>query len=134
MALHAYALMGNHVHLLMTPGAAGAAAGLMRRLGPSDVAGFNRHHGRCGPLWRDRFKSCLVDSERYLLSVYRYIDLNPVRAGLVADPAGYRWSSAAANLGVRARRCPWTRIRSGWAWPATPGSDTPPTGSFWVRR
>lgn len=102
VALHAYALMGNHVHLLMTPGAAGAASALMHRLGQSYVAGFNRRHGRCGPLWQDRFKSCLVDSQRYLLSVYRYIDLNPVRAALVADPADYAWSSAQANLGVRA--------------------------------
>jgi putative transposase len=106
IALHAFALMGNHVHLLLTPGEVGAAAALMRRLGQSYVAGFNRRHGRCGPLWQDRFRSCLIDTRHYLLSVYRYIDLNPVRAGLVLDPVDYGWSSAPANLGVRASTLP----------------------------
>lgn len=106
VALHAFALMGNHVHLLLTPRAPGGTSGLMRRLGQSYVAGFNRRHGRCGPLWQERFKSCLVEDERYLLAVYRYIDLNPVRAALVTDPVDYPWSSARANLGLGASMLP----------------------------
>lgn len=63
---------------------------------------FNRRHGRSGTLWEGRFKSCLVESERYLLTVYRYIELNPVRAAMVAAPQSYRWSSVHANLALRA--------------------------------
>jgi putative transposase len=99
VALHAYVLMGNHVHLLATATEAGAVSSALRRQGQCYVQAFNRRHGRTGTLWEGRFKSSLVDSDRYLLRVYRYIELNPVRAFLTATPEGYRWSSVHANLG-----------------------------------
>lgn len=98
--LHAYALMGNHVHLLLTAPVVGALSTTMRSVGQSYTVGFNRRHDRSGPLWQGRFKSCLVDTERYVLMVCRYIDLNPVRAGLAATPAAYAWSSARCHLGL----------------------------------
>jgi len=96
-ALHAYCLMTNHVHLLLTPSDEDGPALLMRDLGRAYVPYFNRRHGRTGSLWEGRFRSCLVDSPEYVLGCYRYLDLNPVRAGMVGSPAGYRWSSHAAN-------------------------------------
>lgn len=99
--LHAYVLMDNHVHLLVTPPAHGSIGRMMQRLGRSYVALFNGRHGRTGTLWEGRYKACLVDSEDYVLRCYRYIDLNPVRARITDDPAAYRWSSCAANLGQR---------------------------------
>lgn len=97
--LHAYVLMGNHVHLLASASEAGAISAALRRQGQCYVQAFNRRHGRTGTLWEGRFKSCLVDSDRYLLTVYRYIELNPVRAFITATPEDYRWSSVHANLG-----------------------------------
>jgi len=99
--IHAYVLMSNHVHLLVTPERVGDLAYAMRRLNQCYVGAFNRRHGRTGTLWESRFRSCLVDSERYALTVYRYIELNPVRTAMVHDPAHYRWSSARENLGLR---------------------------------
>jgi len=101
-ALHAYCLMTNHVHLLLTPGAAESCTELMRDIGRNYVPYFNRRHERTGTLWEGRFRSCIVDSARYVLACYRYIELNPVRAGLVSHPASYLWSSHAANSGARA--------------------------------
>jgi putative transposase len=92
-AVHAYALMTNHVHLLVTPGAPGAASALMQDLGRRYVRVVNEAHSRTGTLWEGRFKSNLVDSERYLMICHRYIELNPVRAGIVVDLADYPWSS-----------------------------------------
>ncbi len=100
-ALHAYCLMTNHVHLLLTPAAAEACTGLMRDLGQRYVQYFNGRHARSGTLWEGRFRSCLVESARYVLACYRYIELNPVRAALVHHPAGYLWSSHAVNSGMR---------------------------------
>jgi putative transposase len=100
-ALHAWVLMDNHVHLLLTPPAAGDVAQLMQALGRSYVGLFNARHGRTGTLWEGRYKSCLVDSEAYVLRCYRYIDLNPVRARMIDDPAAYPWSSCAANTCAR---------------------------------
>ena len=100
IALHAYVLMGNHVHLLLTAPAPGALSRAMCRLGRRYVPWFNRRHGRTGTLWEGRFKSCLVDSERYFLNVHRYIELNPVRAAIAALPEDYPWSSAHASLGL----------------------------------
>lgn len=100
VALHAYVLMSNHVHLLLTPPAAGKLSKAMSRLGQRYVPAFNRKHGRTGTLWEGRFKSCLVDSEQYLLAVYRYIELNPVRAAMVATPQDYSWSSVHGNTGA----------------------------------
>lgn len=72
----------------------------MRNFGQCYVQAFNKRHRRSGTLWQGRFKSCLVDAERYLLTVYRYIELNPVRASMVSLPEHYRWSSMHANLGM----------------------------------
>lgn len=99
--LHAYVLMDNHAHLLVTPSAVGDVARLMQKLGRQYVGQFNARHGRTGTLWEGRYKSCLVDTETYVLRCYRYIDLNPVRARMTDDPAAYAWSSAAAHGGYR---------------------------------
>jgi len=96
-AIHAYVLMTNHVHLLATPMEAPGVSAMMQQLGRRYVSGFNALHGRTGTLWEGRFKSCLVDTDRYVLSCYRYIEMNPVRAGIAATPADYRWSSHACN-------------------------------------
>jgi putative transposase len=100
-AVHAYCLMTNHVHLLITPGDTLGCALLIRDLGRSYVPYFNRRHDRTGTLWEGRFRACLVESPRYVLACHRYIELNPVRAGMVDHPAGYRWSSHAGNSGAR---------------------------------
>lgn len=96
-AIHAYVLMTNHVHLLLTPGSTRSAGEMMKHLGQRYVQYVNRTHGRSGTLWDGRFRSCIVQDEAYLLSCYRYIELNPVRAGVVDHPAKYRWSSYRAN-------------------------------------
>lgn len=96
-ALHAYVLMTNHVHLLVTPAEPGAVSRMMQAIGRRYVAGFNARYRRTGTLWEGRFKSALVDDESYVLACYRYIELNPVRAAMVAGPAEYRWSSHARN-------------------------------------
>lgn len=96
-AIHAYALMTNHVHLLLTPGEPGNVSVLMKHLNQRYVQYVNRKHGRCGTLWQGRFKGCLIDSEAYLMECYRYVDLNPVRAGLVTSPELYPWSSYRTN-------------------------------------
>jgi putative transposase len=100
-AVHAYCLMSNHVHLLMTPGPAGACTALMRDLGQRYVQSFNRRHARTGTLWEGRFRSCIAESAHYVLGCYRYIELNPVRAAMVDHPTGYLWSSFAVNSGMR---------------------------------
>jgi putative transposase len=98
-AVHAYVLMTNHVHLLLTPRDAGSCATLMRNLGQRYVQYVNRRYERSGTLWEGRYRSCLVDSPDYVLGCHRYIELNPVRAGMVATACGYRWSSHNGNLG-----------------------------------
>jgi putative transposase len=95
--VHAYALMTNHVHLLLTPGDAQAVSNLMVSLGRRYVPYINATYQRSGTLWEGRYKSSLIDSEAYLLACMRYIELNPVRAAMCQDPAGYRWSSYRAN-------------------------------------
>lgn len=100
-AVHAYCLMTNHVHLLLTPGAVRACASLMRDLGRRYVQYFNRRYERSGTLWEGRFRSCIAESSRYVIACYRYIESNPVRAGMVDHPLAYRWSSYAANSGTR---------------------------------
>jgi putative transposase len=91
--------MDNHVHLLLTPAQMGSLAQAMRALGQNYVQAFNARHGRSGTLWQGRFKSCLIDSDGYLLTVMRYIELNPVRAAMVATPEAYRWSSVHIHIG-----------------------------------
>ena len=100
-AVHAYCLMTNHVHLLLTPPSAAACTALMRDLGQRYVQYFNRRHERTGTLWEGRFRSCVAESARYVLACYRYIERNPVRAGMVEHPAAYLWSSYSANTGRR---------------------------------
>ena len=96
-ALHAYVLMTNHVHLLTTPREPGGVSRMMQAIGRRYVGSFNARYRRTGTLWEGRFKSALVDSEHYVLACYRYIELNPVRAGIVTSPREYRWSSHARN-------------------------------------
>jgi putative transposase len=92
--------MTNHVHLLLTPPAADACAVLMRRLGQRYVQYFNGRYDRTGTLWEGRFRSCMVDSPEYVLACYRYIERNPLRAGMVKEIGDYRWASYAGNAGV----------------------------------
>lgn len=96
-AIHAYVLMTNHVHLLATPDGTRSPARMMQAVGRRYVRYFNERHGRTGTLWEGRYRSRLIDSEQYLLACSRYIELNPVRAGLAAVPAAYRWSSFRHN-------------------------------------
>lgn len=96
-AIHAYVLMTNHVHLLATPEDDEGLSHMMRYLGSRYVQYVNYVYRRSGTLWEGRFKSSLIDSDRYLLTCYRYIELNPVRAGMVAAPADYKWSSHGAH-------------------------------------
>lgn len=98
--IHAYCLMTNHVHLLATPRAANACALLMKNLGQRYVQYVNRSRVRTGTLWEGRFRSCIVQSDRYVLACHRYIELNPVRAGMVLRAGDYRWSSHLANAGA----------------------------------
>jgi putative transposase len=92
-AIHAYVLMGNHVHLLLTPHEHGGVARMLQDVGRRYVRIINSIHGRSGTLWEGRFRSSLVDSETYLMTCHRYIETNPVRAGLAANPRAYPWSS-----------------------------------------
>ena len=101
IALHAYVLMDNHVHLLLTTRRVGDLSRAMHALGHGYVAAFNARHGRVGALWQGRFKACAVDTDAYLFTVMRYIELNPVRAGMVAAPEEHPWSSVHAHLGRR---------------------------------
>ena len=96
-AVHAYVLMTNHVHLLVTPSAAQGLSRLMQSVGRRYVRYVNGMYKRTGTLWEGRFKSAVVDSDRYLLTCMRYIEMNPVRAGMVGAPGEYRWSSYAVN-------------------------------------
>ena len=96
-ALHAYVLMTNHVHLLLTPRQAEAVPKLIISLGRRYVQYVNRSYRRTGTLWDSRYKSSSVQAETYLLACQRYIELNPVRAAMVEDPAHYRWTSYRSN-------------------------------------
>ena len=95
--LHAYVLMTNHVHLLLTPPAGEAVSACIMALGRRYVQYVNKTYRRTGTLWDSRYKSSLVQTDRYLLLCQRYIELNPVRAAMVDEPAHYRWSSYRAN-------------------------------------
>lgn len=91
--VHAYVLMPNHIHLLVSPDDTGAPAALMKRVGQRYVQYINRRYRRVGTLWQGRYHSSLVDSDGYFLTCQRYIELNPVRAGIVTHPVDYDWSS-----------------------------------------
>ena len=97
VSVHAYALMTNHVHLLLTPTTVDGLSLAMQTLGRRYVTYINKAYNRSGTLWEGRFKGAVIDSERYCLSCYRYIDLNPLRAGLVGQAADYRWCSFRSN-------------------------------------
>jgi len=100
--VHAWVFMTNHVHLLVTGYECFAISRLMQSLGRKYVQYFNYKYRRTGTLWEGRFRSCLVDSDKYVLACYRYIEMNPVRALMVEKPKDYRWSSYSANgLGVK---------------------------------
>ena len=96
-SVHAYVLMSNHVHLLATGAEKGALGRMMQSLGRRYVRHVNSSYRRTGTLWEGRYKSSLIDSDRYLLACYRYIELNPVRANIVTLPGEYRWSSFYRN-------------------------------------
>ena len=96
-AVHAWCLMTNHVHLLVTPSKPESASLMMKGLGQRFVQYINRTYARSGTLWEGRFRSCLLQEEDYVLACYRYIEMNPVRASMVEHPAEYRWSSYGAN-------------------------------------
>ncbi len=96
-SVHAYALMSNHVHLLLTPERADSVGCLFQSVGRHYVRHINTTYQRHGGLWEGRYKCNVVESQAYLLSYMRYIEMNPVRAGMVEHPAQYRWSSYAAN-------------------------------------
>jgi putative transposase len=91
--VHAYVLMTNHVHLLVTPLSDFALSQVMQSVGRRYVRYINHEYGRSGTLWEGRYKASLVDRDEYLLACQRYIEMNPVRAGMVAHPGDYPWSS-----------------------------------------
>jgi putative transposase len=101
VALHAYVLMSNHFHLLATPTSSEGIPQMMQAIGRSYVRYFNRHQQRTGTLWEGRYRSTLIQAERYLLACMVYIDLNPVRAAMVGEPAEYPWSSHLHYVGRR---------------------------------
>src|SRR5467141_1230923 len=131
--LHAYCLMTNHVHLLLTPKGAESCAALMKHIGQLHSQYFNKRYGRTGSLWEGRFRSCLVQSERYLLACYRYIELNPVRASLVIHRGDYPGRATAITR--------WAKRRTGLLRPTlnTSGSATAPKSArrcmqgYWAR-
>jgi len=95
--LHAYVLMTNHVHLLLTPKTESSIGKTIQSVGRYYVQYFNYHYERTGTLWEGRYKATLIDSETYLLTCYRYIELNPVRVKMVDHPSEYPWSSYQYN-------------------------------------
>ena len=95
--IYAWVLMTNHVHILAEPDSDFGVSRMMQYLGRYYVKYFNEMYRRTGTLWEGRFKSCVVDTQEYFLTCQRYIELNPVRAGMVDQPGGYRWSSFNAH-------------------------------------
>lgn len=109
-AIHAYVLMTNHVHLLVTPETRDAISRTIQYVGRHYVTYVNSQYGRSGTLWEGRHKGSIISSEAYLLACSRYIELNPVRAGMVTAPEDYRWSSYRANAGGES--CPLLRYHA----------------------
>jgi len=102
-SIHAYVLMTNHVHLLITPAAQDSISRLIQYVGRHYVTYVNHCYGKSGTLWEGRHKGCVVSTDDYLLACMRYIELNPVRAGMVCRPIDYRWSSYSTNANGRER-------------------------------
>jgi putative transposase len=100
VAIHAYVIMDNHFHLLATPETDKGLPLMMQAVGRSYVRHFNLRHQRVGALWEGRYRSNLIESECYLLTCMAYIELNPVRAGMVAQPTDFRWSSHRHHMGL----------------------------------
>lgn len=100
VVLHAYVLMPDHVHLLATPTVEGGVSSMMQYLGRHYVQYINKTYGRSGTLWQRRYHASVIETEAYLLTLYRFIELNPVRAGLVQAPEQYLWSSAKDHLAL----------------------------------
>jgi len=101
VAIHAYVLMSNHLHLLASPSDLVGLGRMMQWVGRHYVPYFNHKYERSGTLWQGRYKTAVIDSERYFLTCSRYIELNPVRAGMVLNPAEYAWSSYQHHIGLR---------------------------------
>jgi putative transposase len=101
VAVHAYVLMDNHVHLLATPSEEGSLSRMVQSAGRNYVVAFNRRHGRSGTLWEGRFKAHLVEAQAYLLVLMRFIESKPFHAGLAPALLASRWSSLAHHLGER---------------------------------
>jgi len=99
VAIHAYVLMGNHMHMLASPSDTHGLGRMMQWVGRFYVPYFNRKYDRTGTLWQGRFKTSVIESEQYFMLCSRYIELNPVRAGFAGQPSGYRWSSYAHHVG-----------------------------------
>lgn len=108
VALHAYVLMSNHVHLLATPAALGMISATMKLSSMRYVRHINDLYGRTGTLFEGRFRSSLVQTDRYFLACMRYIELNPVRAGMVRDAADHHWSSYRQHAGLE--NVPWLSL------------------------
>ena len=100
VAIHSYVLMGNHLHLLATPDTVDGLPLMMQAVGRRYVQIFNKRHARTGTLWEGRYRATLIQDDAYLLTCMAYIDLNPVRAGLVAKAIDYRWSSHGHYVGA----------------------------------
>ncbi|WP_075793800.1 transposase [Massilia putida] len=101
VAIHAYVLMPNHLHLLATPSDEEGLAAMMQKVGRLYVPWFNNKHGRSGTLFQGRFRTSVIDPDAYFLACIRYIELNPLRSQLAFDPLDYPWSSYAHHAGVR---------------------------------
>lgn len=101
VAIHAYVLMSNHFHLLATPETGEGIPQMMQAVGRRYVRYFNQRQVRTGTLWEGRYKSTLIQAERYLLACMAYVDLNPVRAGIAVEPGDYPWSSHGHYAGLR---------------------------------
>ena len=118
--VYAYCLMTNHVRLIVDPGEDGGnLARLMKRLAGRQTRYLNKLEKRTGSLWEGRFKSSTISTNEYLLACCRYVESNPVRAGIVADPIGYRWSSYGSKIGNNIKKSGWIFIRAIWDLPIT---------------
>jgi putative transposase len=100
VALHAYVLMSDHAHILLSAANDTAAGNMMQRLGRRYVRWFNDRHARSGTLWEGRYRSTVIEPNEWLIAVSRYIELNPVRGGIVGSPEHYVWSSCRHHLGL----------------------------------
>ena len=97
LKLHAYVLMPDHIHLLATPGSSDGVSRVVQSIGRNYVQYFNESYGGSGSLWEGRYRATVIDARAYMLDICRYIESNPVRAGLVDKPQAYHWSSYAHN-------------------------------------